>query len=106
MTNKEVHHVIEVNDIDVSNHRHSPFKQYARTGRSHCRVTGKPIEKDELRFGTVSHGEDHDSYHWRKWESVTPRILKSLNLNSLEGFEYLTPEDRERVRKAIIDEHV
>ncbi|KAB8223749.1 poly polymerase and DNA-ligase Zn-finger region-domain-containing protein [Aspergillus novoparasiticus] len=95
--------------------------EQASTGRAgcqnkECKDEKVKIAKGELRLGTWVDTERIQAFFWRHWGCVTPRIIASLNENlgdgdekdyeQLDGFEDLTPENQEKVKKALEQGHV
>ncbi|EAW09863.1 putative ubiquitin-conjugating enzyme [Aspergillus clavatus NRRL 1] len=98
-------------------------RQAASTGRAgcqnkECKDEKIKIGKGELRLGTWVDTERFQSFFWRHWGCVTPKIIGNLNesveemsgdakdLNTLDGFEDLPSEYQEKVRKALEQGHV
>ncbi|KAJ3362253.1 hypothetical protein GGF32_006285 [Allomyces javanicus] len=83
------------------------FVEYAKSGRSKCSA-GKActamIEKGELRLG-VRFTTTTPMIKYRHWRCVTSKILDNIGDpdDNLGGYETLTPEDKELVRKAFED---
>ncbi|QMW31222.1 hypothetical protein G4B84_006603 [Aspergillus flavus NRRL3357] len=99
----------------------NPETEQASTGRAgcqnkECKDEKVKIAKGELRLGTWVDTERIQAFFWRHWGCVTPRIIASLNENlgdgdekdyeQLDGFEDLTPENQEKVKKALEQGHV
>ncbi|KAF9566515.1 zf-PARP-domain-containing protein [Agrocybe pediades] len=89
--------------------------EYAASARSKCKgpkpCSGTAIGKGELRFGTLIDMRGMQSFVWRHWGCVTPKILENVKskfeeASEVDGFEDLKPEDQERLTKAWADGHV
>ncbi|KNE55477.1 hypothetical protein AMAG_01368 [Allomyces macrogynus ATCC 38327] len=83
------------------------FVEYAKSGRSKCsagKACNATIEKGELRLG-VHFTTSAPMTKYRHWRCVTSRILENIGDpdDNLGGYETLTPEDKELVRKAFED---
>ncbi|KAH1714129.1 hypothetical protein KXX60_004343 [Aspergillus fumigatus] len=95
----------------------------ASTGRAgcqnkECKEEKIKIGKGELRLGTWVDTERFQSFFWRHWGCVTPKIIANLNeaveeasgdskdLDAIDGFEELPSEYQEKVRKALEQGHV
>ncbi|GFF41425.1 PARP-type zinc finger-containing protein C2A9.07c [Aspergillus udagawae] len=95
----------------------------ASTGRAgcqnkECKEEKLKIGKGELRLGTWVDTERFQSFFWRHWGCVTPKIIGHLNeaveeasgdskdLDAIDGFEELPSEYQEKVRKALEQGHV
>ncbi|KAJ3370378.1 hypothetical protein GGF31_004209 [Allomyces arbusculus] len=84
------------------------FVEYAKSGRSKCaagKACNATIEKGELRLGVHFSSGATPMTKYRHWRCVTSRLLDNINSieDNLGGFETLTPEDQELVRKAFED---
>ncbi|RPD56945.1 zf-PARP-domain-containing protein [Lentinus tigrinus ALCF2SS1-7] len=88
--------------------------EYTRSSRSRCTGPrpwkGTNIEKGGLRFGSFA-GNMAFPWEWRHWGCVTPHILNNLKKSfsqaeELDGFDELSEEDQERVKKAWEEGHV
>ncbi|EAW21262.1 uncharacterized protein NFIA_064260 [Aspergillus fischeri NRRL 181] len=97
--------------------------QAASTGRAgcqnkECKEEKIKIGKGELRLGTWVDTEKLQSFFWRHWGCVTPKIIANLNeaveeasgdskdLDAIDGFEELPSGYQEKVRKALEQGHV
>ncbi|KAE8381010.1 hypothetical protein BDV26DRAFT_256321 [Aspergillus bertholletiae] len=95
--------------------------EQASTGRAgcqnkECKDEKVKIAKGELRLGTWVDTERIQAFFWRHWGCVTPRIIASLSENlgdgdekdyeQLDGFDDLTPENQEKIKKALGQGHV
>ncbi|GIK01730.1 hypothetical protein Aspvir_005768 [Aspergillus viridinutans] len=95
----------------------------ASTGRAgcqnkECKEDKIKIGKGELRLGTWVETENFQSFFWRHWGCVTPKIIANLNeaveeasgdskdLDAIDGFEELPSGYQEKVRKALEQGHV
>ncbi|PKX88556.1 uncharacterized protein P174DRAFT_508128 [Aspergillus novofumigatus IBT 16806] len=95
----------------------------ASTGRAgcqnkECKEEKVKIGKGELRLGTWVDTEKFQSFFWRHWGCVTPKIIANLNeaveeasgdskdLDAIDGFEELPSGYQEKVRKALEQGHV
>jgi ubiquitin-conjugating enzyme E2 O len=95
----------------------------ASTGRAgcqnkECKEEKIKIGKGELRLGTWVDTEKFQSFFWRHWGCVTPKIIANLNeaveeaggdskdLDAIDGFEELPSGYQEKVRKALEQGHV
>ncbi|CCM01220.1 uncharacterized protein FIBRA_03268 [Fibroporia radiculosa] len=83
--------------------------EYSSSSKAKCNgpkpCKGTKIEKEELRFGTLVDIKGNTSFSWRHWGCVTRQIIvnakKSFDdAEDLDGFEELTEEDQEKIRKA------
>ncbi|KAI6157534.1 SNF2 family N-terminal domain-containing protein [Pisolithus tinctorius] len=86
---------------------------YSKSSLSVCKgpspCTGSSIAVGSLRYGTLVPSEFGEIVIWRHWGCVTPdilRILATVDLNSVTGFNSLRPEDQGKVRRAIADRRV
>ncbi|KAH8102246.1 zf-PARP-domain-containing protein [Cristinia sonorae] len=89
--------------------------EYASTGRAKCKgpkpCQGSPIEKGQLRVGSLVDFQGNTSFAWRHWGCTTSKIFDNMKktlseADELDGFEDLKPADQEKVRKAWEDGHV
>lgn len=95
-----------------------PYRlEYAGSNRAGCKgqrpCTGTKILKGELRLGTLVEIQGSQSFQWRHWGCVTPRIIRNIqekegitDPNDLDGFEDLLPDDQLRVQRAFADGRV
>ncbi|KAI6032893.1 SNF2 family N-terminal domain-containing protein [Pisolithus orientalis] len=86
---------------------------YSKSSLSVCKgpspCTGSSIAVGSLRYGTLVPSEFGEIVIWRHWGCVTPdilRILATVDLNSVTGFNTLRPEDQGKVRRAIAGRRV
>ncbi|KAI0747052.1 poly polymerase and DNA-ligase Zn-finger region-domain-containing protein [Daedaleopsis nitida] len=89
--------------------------EYASTGRAKCTgpkpCKGSQLPKGELRFGSLVDFQGKTSFQWRHWGCVTPKIITNMKnsfneADELDGFDDLSEEDQERIKKAWEDGHV
>ncbi|KAH8424124.1 uncharacterized protein LDX57_001878 [Aspergillus melleus] len=93
----------------------------ASTGRAgcqnkECKEAKAKILKGELRLGTWVDTERFQSFFWRHWGCVTPKIVSHMQetiadegdgeLSTIDGFEDLSEEHQDKVRKAVEQGHV
>ncbi|PYI02265.1 zf-PARP-domain-containing protein [Aspergillus sclerotiicarbonarius CBS 121057] len=96
----------------------------ASTGRAgcknkECKDQGIKIAKGELRHGSWVDTERFQSYAWRHWGCVTPKIVANMieavgdanesgerDYTALDGYEELPQEAQAKVRKALEQGHV
>ncbi|KKK18802.1 hypothetical protein AOCH_002889 [Aspergillus ochraceoroseus] len=91
----------------------------ASTGRAgcqnkECKDNKVKILKGELRLGTWVDTERFQSFFWRHWGCVTPKIIANFgelvgddkDLSTIDGFDELSPENQEKVKKAVEQGHV
>lgn len=97
----------------------------ASTGRAgcqnkECKDQKIKILKGELRLGSWVDTERFQSFFWRHWGCVTPKIIASLNetieegsgsgedkdYTVLDGYDELSAENQEKVRQALEQGHV
>ncbi|KAL4870932.1 hypothetical protein BDV12DRAFT_164939 [Aspergillus spectabilis] len=81
-----------------------------------CKDEGIKILKGELRFGTWVDTENFQSFFWRHWGCVTPKIISNVidlvgkgddrDLDMLDGFEGLPSELQEKIKKSLDQGHV
>lgn len=81
---------------------------YSKSSLSVCKgpspCSGSPIAVGSLRYGELVPGEFGEIVIWRHWGCVTPdilRVLASVGLNTVTGFNTLRPEDQGKVSRAI-----
>lgn len=81
---------------------------YSKSSLSVCKgpppCSGSPIAVGSLRYGELVPGEFGEIVNWRHWGCVTPdilRVLATVNLNTVTGFNTLRPEDQGKVSLAI-----
>ncbi|RAK84371.1 zf-PARP-domain-containing protein [Aspergillus costaricaensis CBS 115574] len=95
--------------------------EQASTGRAGCKNTecknqGIKILKGELRHGSWVDTERFQSYFWRHWGCVTPKIIANMvetvgeegerDWSALDGYDELPEDLQEKVRRAIEQGHV
>ncbi|PPQ70814.1 hypothetical protein CVT26_014058 [Gymnopilus dilepis] len=89
--------------------------EYAPSARAKCKgpkpCSGTAIGKGDLRFGTLIDMRGAQSFVWRHWGCVTPKIIENVkkkfeDASELDGFEDLREPDRARVVKAWQEGHV
>ncbi|RAK98270.1 uncharacterized protein BO80DRAFT_362068, partial [Aspergillus ibericus CBS 121593] len=96
----------------------------ASTGRAgcknkECKDQGIKIAKGELRHGSWVDTERFQSYAWRHWGCVTPKIIANMietvgdanesgerDYTALDGYEELPQDAQAKVRKALEQGHV
>ncbi|KAL1969606.1 hypothetical protein VTN77DRAFT_8159 [Rasamsonia byssochlamydoides] len=79
-----------------------------------CKDEKIKIKKGELRLGTWVEIGEFQSFHWRHWGCVTPRIIANINdslgenkdYTLLDGYDELSEENQAKVRKALEQGHV
>ncbi|MCJ1360973.1 hypothetical protein MMC16_000068 [Acarospora aff. strigata] len=77
-----------------------------------CLDNAVKIQKGELRFGTQVEIQEKQAWHWRHWGCVTPRQLTNWNettegnVDYLDGYDEITPELQEKVKRALEQGHV
>ncbi|PWY66560.1 zf-PARP-domain-containing protein [Aspergillus eucalypticola CBS 122712] len=95
--------------------------EQASTGRAgcknkECKDQGIKILKGELRHGSWVDTERFQSYFWRHWGCVTPKIIANMvetvgeegerDWSALDGYDELPEDLQEKVRTAIEQGHV
>ncbi|PYH74776.1 uncharacterized protein BO88DRAFT_400450 [Aspergillus vadensis CBS 113365] len=95
--------------------------EQASTGRAgcknkECKDQGIKILKGELRHGSWVDTERFQSYFWRHWGCVTPKIIANMvetvgeegerDWSALDGYDELPEDLQEKVRRAIEQGHV
>ncbi|KAJ9257192.1 hypothetical protein DTO212C5_8917 [Paecilomyces variotii] len=92
----------------------------ASTGRAgcqnkECKDQKIKIAKGEFRLGTWVDTEKFQSFFWRHWGCVTPKIVAGLkeildeadgDYSAIDGFEEISEENQAKVREAIEQGHV
>ncbi|KAJ5103514.1 hypothetical protein N7532_004043 [Penicillium argentinense] len=82
-----------------------------------CKDAKVKITKGEIRVGSWIDNERFQSWSWRHWGCTTPRVLhnitenianedKSIAFDTLDGWEELDDETREKIRTAIEKGHI
>ncbi|RAL07115.1 uncharacterized protein BO97DRAFT_409245 [Aspergillus homomorphus CBS 101889] len=84
-----------------------------------CKDAKVKIAKGELRHGSWVDTGNFQSWKYRHWGCVTPQVIKNLNeaidelsngdekdYSALDGFDELSPENQEKVRRALEQGHV
>ncbi|KAF9057231.1 hypothetical protein BJ165DRAFT_1419306 [Panaeolus papilionaceus] len=83
--------------------------EYAPSPRAKCKgskpCNGTPIDKGELRLGTLIDMRGIPAFQWRHWGCVSSRILSNLRSSfsevaEIDGYEELCDEDKQRVTRA------
>ncbi|KAI9043677.1 ubiquitin-conjugating enzyme [Aspergillus affinis] len=107
--------------LDETNVASAFIPQQASTGRAgcqnkECKDAKVKILKGELRLGTFVDNERFQSFFWRHWGCVTPKIVSHMqetiadegdgDLSTIDGFEDLPEEHQDKIRKAIEQGHV
>ena len=72
----------------------------AKSSRSSCRTCGELISKRDLRLGEPSTYEGHVSYRWHHLKCKA-QILDGVDLKTLAGYEELTQEKRDELKRAL-----
>ncbi|KAL4921935.1 hypothetical protein BDW62DRAFT_98950 [Aspergillus aurantiobrunneus] len=95
--------------------------EHASTGRAgcqnkECKDNKVKILKGELRFGSWVDNNQFQSFFWRHWGCVTPKIISNINeligegderdLDMLDGYEDLSPEIQGKIERALQQGHV
>nr|XP_001400030.2 hypothetical protein ANI_1_2852024 [Aspergillus niger CBS 513.88] len=95
--------------------------EQASTGRAgcknkECKDQGIKILKGELRHGSWVDTERFQSYFWRHWGCVTPKIIANMietvgeegerDWSALDGYDELPEDLQEKVRRALLQGHV
>ncbi|KAG5635503.1 hypothetical protein H0H81_011022 [Sphagnurus paluster] len=65
---------------------------------------GSPMDIGTLRYGVAMTGEFGETVEWRHWGCVTPATINQLaaiNLDDINGFKSLIPQDQQKIRLAI-----
>ncbi|SPO21660.1 uncharacterized protein UTRI_01144_B [Ustilago trichophora] len=95
-----------------------PYRlEYATSSRAGCKgpkpCLGTKILKGELRLGTLVEIQGSQSFSYRHFGCITPKIIRNIQEKEgitdpadLDGFEDLIPEDQARVARAFADGHV
>ncbi|KAI9783520.1 MAG: hypothetical protein M1839_003690 [Geoglossum umbratile] len=77
-----------------------------------CKTQNIKIQKGELRFGSLVEIGGHQSWSWKHWGCVTPAQIQGVkdsiddDLDSLDGYDGVSPEMQEKIRNAIEQGHV
>ncbi|KAL1989489.1 hypothetical protein VTN49DRAFT_6686 [Thermomyces lanuginosus] len=84
-----------------------------------CKDQKIKIQKGELRVGTWIDTERFQSWSWRHWGCTTPKVIKNIqdalgepdddgnyDVSMLDGFEELSQENQEKVKRALKQGHV
>ncbi|KAF8886158.1 hypothetical protein BD779DRAFT_1407656, partial [Infundibulicybe gibba] len=83
--------------------------EYASSARAKCKgpkpCAGTPIEKGQLRLGSVVDFRGNTSFAWRHWGCTTKKIIENLKKSfeepsELDGFDDLSAEDRAKIVEA------
>jgi hypothetical protein len=72
----------------------------AKSSRATCKTCSKTIQKDELRVGEPSLYDGHVSYRWHHLHCAA-HMIKGMTLDTLEGYEELTKEQKEQLQKIV-----
>ncbi|GKZ29918.1 hypothetical protein AbraIFM66950_006979 [Aspergillus brasiliensis] len=95
--------------------------EQASTGRAgcknkECKDQGIKILKGELRHGSWVDTERFQSWFWRHWGCVTPKIIANMietvgeegerDWSALDGYDELPEDLQEKVRRALEQGHV
>lgn len=89
--------------------------EYASSNRSKCKgpkpCSGTVITKGTLRFGTLVEIHGIQSFQWKHWGCVTPKVLEKIrgqfsDATELDGFDELTETDKSKIVKAYEEGHV
>ncbi len=72
----------------------------AKSSRSTCRTCSQTIQKGELRLGEPSFFDGHVSYGWHHLKCAA-RMIKDTRLDSLEGYEDLSNEQKEELHDSL-----
>lgn len=86
---------------------------YATSSRAACKgpkpCNGTKILKGELRLGTLVEIQGSQTFQWRHWGCVTPKIIRNIqdrdgitDAIDLSGYEELLPVDRARITRAFV----
>ncbi|GAD96752.1 hypothetical protein AOR_1_1440194 [Paecilomyces variotii No. 5] len=92
----------------------------ASTGRAgcqnkECKDQKIKIAKGEFRLGTWVDNERFQSFFWRHWGCVTPKIVASLketldeangDYSAVDGYDGISSENQAKVREAVEQGHV
>eukprot|EP00290_Baffinella_frigidus_P008889 CAMPEP_0180120666 /NCGR_PEP_ID=MMETSP0986-20121125/2645_1 /TAXON_ID=697907 /ORGANISM="non described non described, Strain CCMP2293" /LENGTH=183 /DNA_ID=CAMNT_0022059765 /DNA_START=63 /DNA_END=611 /DNA_ORIENTATION=+ len=75
------------------------------SGRGACKVTKKPFQKEDLRFGYRMGGSDSWSHvSLEGIAKILPSVMSaypSFTIEQIEGFEALTQKEKDQVREAL-----
>jgi hypothetical protein len=72
----------------------------AKSSRATCKTCSKTIQKGELRLGEPSLYDGHVSYRWHHLQCAA-HMIKGMTLDTLEGYEELTKEQKEQLQKIV-----
>jgi hypothetical protein len=72
----------------------------AKSSRATCKTCSKTIQKGELRLGEPSLYDGHVSYRWHHLKCAA-HMIKGMTLDTLEGYEELTKEQKEQLQKIV-----
>ncbi|KAJ5692872.1 hypothetical protein N7462_002295 [Penicillium macrosclerotiorum] len=103
----------------------NPFPEISANNRAgcqnqECKKNKDKIQKGTLRVGVWVESSSFQSWMWRHWGCVTPRIIHNAimdifqvdkltgneNFENIDGWEDLPEEWRVKVRQALVDGHV
>ncbi|KAL8792461.1 MAG: hypothetical protein Q9195_004917 [Heterodermia aff. obscurata] len=77
-----------------------------------CKKNGDKIEKGALRHGVMVTIKDSQTWKWRHWGCVSPRLIANMkevienNFDYLDGYDELSEDVQETVRRAFEQGHV
>ncbi|OJI99927.1 hypothetical protein ASPVEDRAFT_39303 [Aspergillus versicolor CBS 583.65] len=95
--------------------------ELASTGRAgctnkECKDNKIKIPKGDLRFGSWVDNGQFQSFFWRHWGCVSPKIVSNINeligegddrdLDMLDGYEDLSPEIQKKIERALEQGHI
>ncbi|KAL1857895.1 hypothetical protein Plec18167_001701 [Paecilomyces lecythidis] len=100
--------------------RQAISEEEASTGRAgcqnkECKDQKIKIAKGEFRLGTWVDTERFQSFFWRHWGCVTPKIVAGLkesldeangDYSGIDGYDELSSENQDKVREAIEQGHI
>ncbi|KAH9943531.1 zf-PARP-domain-containing protein [Amylocystis lapponica] len=101
---------------DTGDDKKSGYRlEYAPSARGKCKgpkpCQGTAIGKGELRVGSLVDFRGNSSFSWRHWGCVTETLIKNMKKSfedpdDLDGFDELSGDDQEKIRKAWEEGHV
>ncbi|KZT34554.1 zf-PARP-domain-containing protein, partial [Sistotremastrum suecicum HHB10207 ss-3] len=73
--------------------------------------SGTVLEKGTLRLGSLVDIRGNQSFQWRHWGCTTAKLIENMKkelteAEDLDGFDDITPENQEKIRKAWEEGHV
>ncbi|KAI9885933.1 MAG: serine/threonine protein kinase psk1 [Watsoniomyces obsoletus] len=77
-----------------------------------CKDANIKIMKGELRFGTLVEINQHQSWTYKHWGCITPRVIANLkeviedNVDLFDGYDELPEPEQEKMRRALEQGHV